>query len=199
MVVLTVRNLAGDTCWGPTDVDSDYTVEKLRNDVAEAIKRPASSVRLLKHTEILSKGGFSEDADITLQLVGPQTYAEECQSYLGSCPAVDTAEHSAWLEEAKTQLLPSLEVLQEAEDRELKEVQQVRSLCLQLLDQERKDFYSSPTERYPDKASARAIEILNRIASCGDVEVVRVMKFWLAKIVCKAVPDLVSMGDMEAR
>lgn len=59
---------------------------------------------------------------------------------------------------------------------------QVRSLCLQLLDQERTDFYGSPTERYPDEASVRAMEILKRIVSRGDLEVVRVMKFWLAKI-----------------
>lgn len=79
----------------------------------------------------MALGGFSEDAEITLQLVGPQTYAEECQSYLGSCPTVDTAEHSAWLEEAKTLLLPSLEVLQQTDDSELKEVEQVRLRLVQ--------------------------------------------------------------------
>ena len=221
MPVLTVHNLAGEKCWGPTEVALDHTVAQLREDLAKALDKPAFSLRLLKGADVLSEGCIesfcADEADLTLQLVGPQHYAEECLGFLDNCPAtVETAEHEKWLEQAKTALLPSLGFLEGFDHVQLAETEQVRSLCLRLLDQERKDPYGPQTERFPDAASVIAIKILKRIASRGDPDVVKVLKFWLKKIsyidfvteenttsvttvfhATKAVPDLVEVGDME--
>ena len=163
-------------------------------------------------------GAFcTDDSELTVQVIGPQTYAEECLGILDGCPAVvDVTEHVKWLEEAETSLLPLLNFLEGFDDGQLAETEQVRSLCLRLLDQERKDPWGTPTERFPDAASVIAIKILQRIARRGDPDVVRVLKFWLQKIsyidlvteesttsvktvfhATKAVPDLVQVGDME--
>ncbi|CAE7641969.1 unnamed protein product [Symbiodinium sp. CCMP2592] len=106
--------------------------------------------------ELLSEGCIgafcSEDSELTLQVTGPQAYAEECLGFLDKCPgAVDTEEQGKWLEEAETSLLPLLSFLEGFDDGQLAETQQVRSLCLRLLDQERKDPWGTPT--FPDAAS----------------------------------------------
>ena len=221
MPVLTVHNLAGEKCWGPAEVASDHTVAQLREDLAKALNKPAFSLRLLKGEDVLSEGCIESfctgEADLALQVLGPQNYAEECLSCLDKCPAaVDTKGHGEWLEQAQTALLPSLGFLEGFDDGQLAETEQVRSLCLRLLDQERKDPYGPQKERFPDVASVIAIKILQRIARRGDPDVVRVLKFWLKKIAykdfvteenttsvktvfhaTKAVPDLVEVGDME--
>ena len=214
MPQLTVRNLAGELCW-KGGVAPQYAICELRGDLARAIKRPAASLRLLKGAEVLERID-SEDLELTLQVVGPQKYAEECWAFLDSCPEVDTPEHGEWLLKAEHSLLPSLHLLDAMEDNELKSTEQVKSLCVRLLDQERTDWYSFPTERYPDEASVLALAMLRRIAQRGDEEVVRVLKYWLRKMVfhdclwsenttsmrttfeaAKAVPELVSLGDRE--
>ncbi|CAK9053092.1 unnamed protein product, partial [Durusdinium trenchii] len=222
MPVLTVRNLAGETCWGPKDVALDSAVAQLREDIAQVIERPAFSIRLLRGTEMLPVSGriedfCTEDSELSLQLVGPSTYVEECNEFLKTLPpAVDTEEHQKWLQEAQTSLTSRLELLQAFDDSELKASEQVKALCVGLLDQERTDWYSSPTERFPDEASARAMQLLRRVAERGEPEVVRVMKYWLQKIafkdfttgenttsvwtvfqVAKAVPELAPFGDMQ--
>ena len=220
MPVLTVRNLAGEECWGPTEVALDYAVDQLREDIAHAIGKNAAHVRLLKDTVVLEGGCVeafcTEDADLTLHMLGPQNYAEECTRFLESCPKVGTEEHQKWLEQSQTSLLPSLGLLQGFDDSELKATEQVTTLCLHLLDQQRMDWYGSPSESYPDQASVLAVKILRRIAERGEPSVVRVLRFWLEKIayvdfavsenttsirtvfeVAKAVPDLVRPGDME--
>ena len=108
MPVLSVRNLAGETCWGPTEVALDYAVDQLRQDIAQAIGKPASHIRLLKDTLVVPEGGCieafrSEDADLTLHILGAQNYAEECTRLLESCPTVDTEAHHNWLERRRLQ------------------------------------------------------------------------------------------------
>ena len=56
MPVLTVHNLAGENCWGPSEVALDHTVAQLREDIAQALQKPAVSLRLLKKAELLSEG-----------------------------------------------------------------------------------------------------------------------------------------------
>ena len=59
-------------------------------------------------------GAFcTDDSELTVQVIGPQTYAEECLDILDGCPAVvDVTEHVKWLEEAETSLLPLLNFLE---------------------------------------------------------------------------------------
>lgn len=138
-------------------------------------------------------------------------HVSSCNDFLATCP--EGEEHKAWLLEAEEQLVKPMEMLLSFDAKDLVVA---RALCLKLLALERTDWYSSTRERYPDGATIAALEILRRIASKGDVEVVRVLKYWLKKVcykdfgtdectdsvktvfhAVKAVPDLVEMGDME--
>ena len=138
-------------------------------------------------------------------------HVSSCSEFLATCPVGE--EHKAWLLEAKEKLVKPMEMLLSFDAKDLVVA---RALCLKLLALERTDWYGSTQERYPDGATIAALEILRRVASKGDAEVVRVLKFWLKKVyykdfgtdectdsvktvfhAVKAVPDLVEAGDTE--
>ena len=210
MPVVTIRNLAGEICWGPLEVGEDEEVQDLLEDLVPKLGHPAFGLQLLHGTEVVTKLG-SEDVELTVQLLSAEGFVSRCSEFLATCP--EGEEHKAWLLEAEEKLVKPMEMLLSFDAKDL---MVARALCLKLLALERTDWYGSTQERYPDGATIAALEILRRVASKGDAEVVRVLKFWLKKVcykdfgtdectdsvktvfhAVKAVPDLVEAGDTE--
>lgn len=197
-ITLVVCLLSGEHAWGPDAVQVSRTVADLQQMVAMAIRRPVILIGLsyndvkLQPESSLREVGVKDGSEIQLVMRGG--LVEECMAIVESEEWQDTYAHLIY---------ECLYVLPFWGDAENTERCTSLDLLVKCLSQEMKDEEKYPEkEKFPDKLTWKAAQLLPVFAKAEDDRVKRLCNQWLLRLAdpyalgrC-VTPSLVTMHAM---